>query len=441
MAQAGLIHRARRRGRQRGVALIITLLALAILTTLLTEFTLQTNVDYQTALNARDELRAELAARSVLDIGRLIIYLQKKLLDGNKQIRQMLGPVNLMDFAPMFLPAIAESTDEFKELAAGFGIDAASIKGIGLGPVRIEIEPESDDGRINLSCAGGRTNQIATQNTILDSLVGVMADPRYDRMFEQADANGQFSDRLTTGRAIIDFSDADEVVVQGTALSTGQTAAAGTGPAGPEDYRYDASDDPYLPKNNKYDSVEEVHLARGVGDDFMMAFGDFLTVYPFNPSVTQGGCKLQITGIRGPLVPMLVFLGAPQNANRNELTLLAGQMRILGDKRSGLTGTPPFSTVQELVDAAKDPCTELSTLAPGSACSVAGMQLDAARLKQFIDESDRPRRIYRLRVSAAAGKVRRRVTAIWDNELFNPHPINPDDASQRQGFWQYYRVE
>ncbi len=440
MAKAGLIHRARR--KQRGVALIITLLALAILTTLLTEFTVQTNVDYQTALNARDELRAELAARSVLDIGRLIIYLQKKLIDGNRQIRQMLGPVNLMDFAPMFLPAIAESTDEFKELASGFGIDATAIKGIGLGSVRIEIEPDSDDGRINLSCAGGRTNTVATQNQILDTLVGVMADPRYDRMFELADAHGQFADRLSTARAIIDFSDADEVIVQGTALSTGQAApTGGAGPAGPEDYRYDAGDDPYLPKNNKYDSVEEVHLAKGVGDDFMMAFGEFLTVYPFNPSVSQGGCKLQISGVRGPLVPMLVYLGAPQNANRNELTLLAGQMRILGDKRSGLTGTPPFASVQELVDAAKDPCTELSTLAPGTACNVAGMQLEAARLKQFIDEGDKPRRIYRLRVSAAAGKVRRRVTAIWDNDLFNPHPINPDDASQRQGFWQYYRVE
>ncbi len=440
MAKAGLTHGRRR--RQRGVALIITLLALAILTTLLTEFSVQTNVDYQTALNSRDELRAELAARSVLDIGRLIIYLQKKLIDGNRQIRQMLGPVNLMDFAPMFLPAIAESTDEFKELASGFGIDSTQIKGIGLGPVRIEIEPDSDDGRINLSCAGGRTNTVATQNAILDTLVGVMADPRYDRLFEQADASGQFSDRLTTARAIIDFSDADEIIVQGTALSTGQAApTSGSGPAGPEDYRYDGGDDPYLAKNNKYDSVEEVHLAKGVGDDFMMAFGEFLTVYPFNPSVQQGGCKLQISGIRGPLVPMLVYLGAPQNANRNELTLLAAQMRILGDKRSGLTGTPPFASVQEIVDAAKDPCTELSTLAPGTACNVAGVQLDAGRLKQFINEGDKPRRIYRLRVSAAAGKVRRRVTAIWDNDLFNAHPINPDDASQRQGFWQYYRVE
>jgi general secretion pathway protein K len=426
------------------VALVVTLLAIAILTTLIAEFTFQTNVDFQTALNSRDELRADLAAQSVLDLSRLVIYLQKKLIDGNRMIRQAIGPVNLMDFAPMFLPAIAETGTEFKELASSFGVDANAVKGIGLGPVTIEIDPSSDDGRINLSCAGGRTSQAALQNQILDEIVSVIADPRYDRMFEQPDSNGAYSDRIETARAIIDYGDADESKVLGSATLLGQqsgSAPPSSSSAGPEDYRYDGLADPYKTKNHKYDSVEEMHMAKGVGDDFMMAFQEYFTVYPFNPSVSQGGCKMRIAGIRGDLVPMLVYMGAPANANRLEVVALARQMRIIGEQRSGLMGTPPFATVQEFVDSAKDPCTELSTLSPGAACSVAGMQLDANRIKLFVDEADRPRRIYRLRVSAAVGKVRRRVTAVWDNELFNPHPINPDDASERQGFWQYYRVE
>ena len=48
-------------------------------------------------------------------------------------------------------------------------------------------------------------------------------------------------------------------------------------PAWRTGYRYDQLEDPYRARNHKYDSVDEIHLARGVGDAFMEAFGTALT--------------------------------------------------------------------------------------------------------------------------------------------------------------------
>src|SRR5205823_4233159 len=105
---------------------------------------------------------------------------------------------------------------------------------------------------------------------IAGAVAALISDPRFNYLFEYPDANGQIIDRIEVVRAIIDFIDPDPTLY-------------GT-PSSAEDYRYDQLVDPYYIKNNKLDTLEELHLVKGVGDEFMELFGSALTVYGSDPA-------------------------------------------------------------------------------------------------------------------------------------------------------------
>src|SRR6478609_8553510 len=63
----------RRRRSQRGVALIMVLGTLTILTVMLTEFQDETSAEVGSAMTARDAVRAEYAAKSAVNLTRLLI--------------------------------------------------------------------------------------------------------------------------------------------------------------------------------------------------------------------------------------------------------------------------------------------------------------------------------------------------------------------------------
>ena len=66
-------------GPQRGVALILVLTTLAILTSIGVEFSFSTRVNLKLAENLRDELRAFYLARSAVNLSRLLLHFQKQL--------------------------------------------------------------------------------------------------------------------------------------------------------------------------------------------------------------------------------------------------------------------------------------------------------------------------------------------------------------------------
>ena len=58
--------------RERGVAMLVVLTWLALMISLVSEFTYGTTVDAAQAANARDELRAHYLARSAVNLARLL---------------------------------------------------------------------------------------------------------------------------------------------------------------------------------------------------------------------------------------------------------------------------------------------------------------------------------------------------------------------------------
>jgi hypothetical protein len=154
--------------RQRGVALVAVLCALAILGVAVGEFSTDSTIDFQAAANARDDMQTEFLIRSGANLGQLILRLQTDLVD---KYRKQLGDFQIADYASMFMGAFGgtrEEVDAFAQSLGGFRGDA--IKGLGVGVGSFDVQVTADDGRINMNCANGSAETQETLKAQLDAL-------------------------------------------------------------------------------------------------------------------------------------------------------------------------------------------------------------------------------------------------------------------------------
>src|SRR5690606_13671192 len=95
---------------------------------------------------------------------------------------------------------------------------------------------------------------------------GYQSPSPYDPLFEQRDPDGNFTSRLDLVSALIDWWDAD------TERTVFDPGAGEVTSSGGEDNLYQSFSDPYRVKHAPFDSLEELRLVRGVGDDFWATF-------------------------------------------------------------------------------------------------------------------------------------------------------------------------
>lgn len=268
--------RARRPGRaaareRRGVALILVLATITVLTVVLAEFQDEATTESVSVLAERDSLRAEYAARSAINLGRLLVAAEPT-------IRQAIGPllgmmlggggspqIPVWQFGDRILGAFndVEGNAAFAALA---GVDPSTGKNLGMKGVRFDITIVDEESKLNLNMAA-RGEAVAQQRLSLE-LLGLMQGDQYNPLFENRDAEGQFSDRQTICGALIDWADPDEN------LNPCDPRNAQATSSGTEDAFYQTLGVPYRRKNAAYDSLEELHLVRGVSDDFYATFLD-----------------------------------------------------------------------------------------------------------------------------------------------------------------------
>ncbi len=339
----------RKVNRQAGVALVMVTVTVAILAAVVSEFNYNARVELESAANGRDQLRAEYLARSGINLSRLLIKVQQSVITPiNKQIGLN---IQIGDFAPFLMQAFGG--EDGAEVLGGFlGIGGSSIKGLGVGKgAGFDVEMKPEDGKININCGGGLNpggnvavlnpmgvaapNQpagaaaLSPQAALYLELSSLMMSPRYNRLFENADADGQFATRDDVARAIVDWTDVDL-----TKLGTG---------GDPEDYHYDTLRDPYKAKDNYFDTVDEVQLVRGVNDDFWGSFGEMLRVY--------GGCRVNLNAVKPENWPILVAIiraSAKDKANPallddTVMAAMAQQIGAMAQMFGGLQSTDQLS--------------------------------------------------------------------------------------------------
>jgi len=449
--------------RERGVAMLVVLTWLALMISLISEFTYGTTVDAAQTANARDELRAHYLARSAVNLSRLLIKIQQKFVDpsmnqAKQLLSQFMGPpsgtagasgtsaaanplagisLRVTDYAGPLMGFFSGSKEEVAGLGGLFGISTEGIKGLGLKAGDFDAEITAEDGKIDVACGSGVAPDRNRQLQVYRLLTGLMSSRRFDRLFSEADATGNFTTRSDVARAIIDWADADDQMFS----PEGASAA--------EDYKYDARADRYRAHDNSFDSIEELKMVRGVTDGFMEAFGPHLTVY-----ASDQNC--------------LVNLGAISNKNGGDCTpLLMGVIRAAVIDPANPTKPPADPSILDdsrLYPLASVACDRASAAGFDSIQSITGLMKnpqtavlpDDPRYKIFqslppmnISDGDISKvakvespRVYRIVATGSYGRVKRKITAILDTKrvLANPQTLNPA-AEKAAGVLQYWREE
>lgn len=324
----------------RGVALIFVLTTIAILTAIAVDFAYNARVNLELAVQSRDALRARSLAMSAMNYSRLVLRFQRQLdqaggaVGGGLQALMQGGGLGAQDTTQLMQLAQQAGVNEQQILAAlsgqgGLGGAAGAAGAAASGPsIRLwEILPvdsnslmalmavafpkdgpswqrnppsvgatdnggefvEADFGEFSGAFGAQITDEDQKINVQrLDALGGVplatliqmselMADQRFDFIFNEEDANRDRVDRRDVISSIRDWIDIDETA---SSIDPSNPASPFVTGFGDENGPYSRYKRRYKAKNARFDTLEELHQVYGVNDAFMAAFGDRLTVYP-----------------------------------------------------------------------------------------------------------------------------------------------------------------
>jgi general secretion pathway protein K len=347
MNAAGASHRARRRRRESGVALIMVLSAIAVMIVMLAEFQDDAGSEFASAISSRDSVQAEYMARSALNLSRLLVAAEPTM-------RQAIAPlfalaqrtvpqIPVWEYADRIL-GVFNSQDGAQDFLGLSGLDPSRGKNLGMRGGNFEVVIVDEDAKINVNM--GASNEIA-HIRLARQLMGRMAPQQYNPLFERPDSTGNYSDRLSICSALIDWADPDEQLYSCDLTSAPSSNAV-------EDGWYQLLPKPYRRKNAPYDSLEELHMVRGVTDDFWSTFVDPDPTNPRKRELTVWGQGTVNVNTANPLTLFAIICsGAPQAELCNDPvqmeTFVTGVMMA-----QGMTmGAPLFGSPADFISTMK----------------------------------------------------------------------------------------
>ena len=299
--------------QHRGIALILVLTTIAILASIGVDFSYTSRVSLKLAENLRDETRAEYLAKSAVNLSRLLLHFQKQVDQLGGQVAGGIagsilgGAAGGTTTGQPRTPAAAGTNNLGIRLWQVVPIDSNAFSALLSGNiVGLQQPPGSDartlppppretravshtfgafDGsfhakivdensRINVQALDALGN---TPLAVLTQLRAMMADPKYDFIFDEEDANRDRVRRDDVILALKDWIDIDETA---TALDPANPQRPFANGFSDENAAYSRYEPRYKAKNGRFDSLEELYMVRGVNDRFMAAFGDRLTIWP-----------------------------------------------------------------------------------------------------------------------------------------------------------------
>jgi general secretion pathway protein K len=420
--------------RERGIALVMVMIAISIILAITNQFGTNANVDMIAAANYRDQMRAHFLARTAFDVSELVVRIQQRL-DGIPQIKG----VQITEYADQLMMAFCGNRTEIAEV---LGVPAERLKGLGsdIGNCGLIPAIETDDSKINLNCAASSVQ--ATFDGLKSRLESLLYFAAYDPVFAEADAESWRRDRATQVAALLDYVDRDTL----------RARERGTN----EDYGYESLRDSYRAKQNYLDSIGEIKLIRGVDDRFWTLFGNAFTVY--------GGCTTNLSAVDNVgLMASILYLAAenpndPVLQDQQKLWLLASI--IIKVREFGVD----FKKIDDFITFVKDPAAQFgsssSKTSPGAASPPVtlpglppgqkiGLVLKKDKLEQIASVG--PRRTYRVTAWGEVNRaqvddkgnpifppIRRTITGVWDGKA---RPQNQRKSTGTSGAWVFLKEE
>lgn len=265
--------RRRRKGSERGVALLMVLTSVALLYVMAQQTRDEVEVSFAAAATSRDQLIAHYEAKSGINLARLLLHAEPTI---RRSIMVTLGPLMALFGGPPGQIPVWEQADTLfgafrraggtRALSESFGVSEQGAKNLGSLRGAEPILIVDEDSKINVNGAY-RGAEVSRREAA--RLVGLTANPAYEPLFSQRDTDGQFTDRATLLREIIDYADADMNAFDIGQLITNNVTGPGGG--GPEDNFYGTLRPAYQRRNAPFDSVQELRMVRGLGDDDLWA--------------------------------------------------------------------------------------------------------------------------------------------------------------------------
>ncbi len=270
------------RRRRSGVALLVAITTMLVLSVLVSELAYIARVRFLISYHQRDRAQAYWLARSGVNLYVLILSADKEI---GKQIESFVGDMGI-DSLWQMVPVIntglmrmlftGDSASDFSEE------DLATFQATGQVSAEIadasrddgsvfddrnfldfdgdfSAEVSDNEGKIDVNQFDGETGTLQ-ESPIALQLYALMSGEENDAWFVDKGL-----DRWEIIGNLRDWIDADNV------------RASGTG--GYEDNLYNTQDPPYLAKNAPLDTLEEIRLVEGWQDDVMDRFGSELTIW------------------------------------------------------------------------------------------------------------------------------------------------------------------
>ena len=346
-----IVGRTARRRQRRGVALILVLSSLTILAVMLAEFQDTTSVQFSSAITHRDSVKAEYAARSAINLTRLLVASEPTVRQAVSVFYMAMGgrapQIPVWEYSDRILGAFndEDGATRFKLLS---NLNISDGKNLGLDGAGFEIQVTDEDGKINLNMAARGDD--FSKVRLAAALAGLMNGPQHDTLFANRDGDGNFSDRQTICSAIIDWADPDQDVEH---CELGEAVAR---TAVPEDSFYQALPVAYQRKNAAFDSLEELRMVRGVGDDFWSVFVDPEPDAPWRRPVTvwgQASVNVNTANAQTALAvacSRAVLEESPLCTDPTQMMTFISSMDLV---RSAMPGVPPFPSEKAFLDAMK----------------------------------------------------------------------------------------
>lgn len=342
--------RRKRRDDKRGIALLLVMSSIALMTITVVDFQEEQTSELQAAYAERDALQAEYEAHSGVNLARLWLASEPlmraslgimRFLFGGKAVPQL--PV--WEFSDQVLGAFSDKSGA-ADFATMGGFDMDGSKNLG-GPegASFKLVVIDEDSKINLNL-GARGNVIA-ENRFGTAFYGLTLGAQNDPLFERNDRDGNTSPRETICGALMDWADPDESLY--TCRPFDFQGGGGGGGAG-EDTSSQLLRRPYRTKNAPYDSLEEAHLVRGMGDDFWATFVDPDPSNPKKRVMTVWGQGPLNVNTASPQAVFGVLCGLQKEAIVcSDVAKQAQFLSMFGVLRTFTSGMPLFGTPQDFV--------------------------------------------------------------------------------------------
>lgn len=434
----------RGQGGQHGIAVLLVLACLAILTPFMASMGMQARVDWQSSINVRDEVAARQIQRGAMQLSLLLFEVQRMVFN-QRQFRDMVGSMDITQVAP-YLMSVFGTEDGAEGLGSFVGLDTSSLSDLAIQGGSFEYRVMAESGKINVNCMAVQPN---TSKEDVDSparrvtlaLEALMLPTLYDPYFEEEKSDGQFYTRSDILRSMADYIDEDTYqfdLVRFRAYSTR-----------PENYRYTQLFDPYQARNARLDTVDELQLVEGIDDDWMAAFGHEITVY--------GGCKINLNFASAEQIA-LVLQHAVSDADKwkteGENFLLktvplanyvveSREFSLFKDLNAfkELVAQPDqFASPLAMLAGDVDQPQNLPRIPEGMEVRVNPSPPDAPAgekwggLKEVATVA--PETTYRIEIITEVGAVKKRMTAVYDMKYQRTY-----SGQSGQGAWLYMREE